>query len=207
MSSAGVGMVSFIRLVSAPYLLQTSLTIDKSWLDTLNHGHMRTVLAIQLVLIFFAPVALVADDDAKNIAGYGKTIWGMTEDEVLKAEAPSAKRLKNPEITQIGDLGSVVINQVRIAETNFTVNFIFDRKNHRLVRVDLESPHNLAPGGRTFSEIKKLLTEKYGSPTFDEWKRVFWKLPKTKIEIRNASYPELSWRQVLMYYTPADASS
>ncbi|UZJ39524.1 hypothetical protein OO185_00015 [Prosthecochloris sp. SCSIO W1102] len=35
--------------------------------------------------------------DPKNIAGYGKTTWGMTPNEVVNAEAPRAEKLENPE--------------------------------------------------------------------------------------------------------------
>jgi hypothetical protein len=46
------------------------------------------VVVLQLAVTLFAALLFAADTDPRNIAGYDKTVWGMSEDEVLAAEAP-----------------------------------------------------------------------------------------------------------------------
>ena len=60
---------------------------------------IKNVVAILLFSVFAASEAQAADDP-KNMGGYGKTVWGMTPDEVLSVEAPRAEKLKNQIISR-----------------------------------------------------------------------------------------------------------
>ena len=172
---------------------------------------MRTVFALQLAFILFAHSLLAADDDPRNIAGYGKTVWGMTEDEVLQAEAPLAQKLDPPVKTAGGGIRAVTISDIKVgSKAGFSAQFIFDSKDRKLTQVTLESPKlsSSRESRDTFSDIEKLLTEKYGSPTYkQEGKNVSWKLTKRTIELMNVNIPQAGWVQVYVMYKPVGASA
>lgn len=146
---------------------------------------MRTIsIALQPALILFVRSTLAADDDPRNIAGYDKTVWGMSEDEVLAAEAPRAERLEKPSRRVNGDIVSIVIRELETEGIQFSAYFIFDSQNRKLIAVGLQSAVDIgASVGSTLSRIEKLLTEKYGQPGEKNGENVFWKLPKTTIEL------------------------
>jgi len=165
-----------------------------------------------LTVAVLARSTLAAEDDPKNIAGYDKTAWGMTEDEVLKAEAPRAEKLDKPEILvdtngrPTGDFRSIVIKEIKVGseKANFRAIFIFD-KNQKLKQVNLESVNDINPA-ETMRYVEKLLTEKYGAPTYkQEGKNASWKLPKTSIEIRYFNLPIL--KAAVVIYRPAAFSA
>jgi len=141
-----------------------------------------------LLVAACAPSAVtpVQSADDLNINGYGKTTWGMTPDQVLKAEAPGAKKLDKPERT--GDLtGAIVVDGIQFGTDKFTALFSFD-DDLRLQEVVVKclEQDNLQANALTFSFLEKLFTEKYGSPTRRERSsrpRVFWELPNTTIRL------------------------
>jgi len=94
-----------------------------------------TLLVLALAL-FVSPIQ--AADDPRNIAGYDKTVWGMSEDEVLEAESPRAEKLDEAERTKAG-IRSIIIREVEIASAKFRVWFFFDDKSRKLIQVGLAS--------------------------------------------------------------------
>jgi len=167
---------------------------------------LRNIAAILVVLLLCGSSGLAADDP-RNIAGYGKTIWGMTPNEVLNAESPRAEKLDKPEKFKTG-LGIVAINEIQIESTEFRAIFIFDESGQRLVQVNLTSTEKKNPliNARSFSSVEKLLTEKYGPPTYKEATRVVsWKLPRTSIELSHINIPGIL-SQVTVSYKPSAAS-
>lgn len=165
-------------------------------------------------LFLAAPLALTllvslahADDDPRNIAGYDKTIWGMSVDEVLAAESPRVEKLEKPEIFKTG-ISPIIINEIQIGVSKFRVLFIFNEKEQKLMQVNLAGYEQNNPGinSMAFSSIEKLLSEKYGAPTFkQEGKNVSWKLPKTVIDLTHLNIPGIV-SQVTISYKPAAAS-
>jgi len=121
-------------------------------------------------------------NDPRNIAGYSKTKWGMTIDEVLKAEAPRA--IIGGKTSDNRDY--VTINNIDISRTKFNAKFYFDKDTGKLNLVALEGQeHNRLVNDEIISSIGQLLTEKYGQPTFKDNRRVSWKLPNTSITLHN----------------------
>ena len=166
---------------------------------------MKTVFFALLLMSTLFGRPILAADDSRNIGGYDKTIWGMSEDDVLRAESPLAEKLDKPEKAETGDIRSITIKAIKIASTEFRVMFIFDSKNRKLKQVTLESLNDLDPAS-TFSSIEKLLTEKYGTPTYKkEGKDVSWKLPKTIISLRYLNVPP-ERMPIFVIYQPVEAS-
>lgn len=146
---------------------------------------MKTIcVALQFALILFVPPSLAADEDPRNITGYDKTRWGMSEDEVLTAEAPRAEKLEKPSTMVNGDLVTIVIKGVETEGIQFTAYFIFDSQNRKLVNVSLQSGADIGTDvGSTLARIERVLTEKYGQPDEKNGESLLWKLPKTTIEL------------------------
>jgi hypothetical protein len=160
-------------------------------------------IALQLALAFFVG-PIQAADDPRNIAGYDKAVWGMSEDEMLKAESPRAEKVDKPFMSQEG-IDSVTIKEIEIGPHKFHATFTFDHKSQKLVRVYLTSDQK-GPfiASLIFSSIEELLTEKYGAPTYkQESKNASWKLPKTVIDLRYIPIIGL----VIVVYRPVEASA
>ena len=156
-------------------------------------------------ILFVGPVQ--ADDDPKNIAGYGKTVWGMSEDEVLTAESPRVEKLDKPEKFTIG-IATLSIKEIQIGVAKFRVLFIFNQNDMKLKQVILTSFEKNNPGinSNTFSSIEKLLIEKYGAPTYKEERRnASWKLQKTVIDLTHANISGIM-TQVIVAYKPVESS-
>jgi hypothetical protein len=170
-------------------------------------------IPLQLALILFVRPSLAADNDVRNIAGYGKTMWGMSEDEVLTAEAPRAERLEKPSTMVNGDIVSIAVKGVETEGIQFTAYFIFDSQNRKLINVSLQSAADIGSSvGSTLARIEKLLTDKYGQPDEKDGENLLWKLPKTTIELVGVdlNLPIFSTnpvRMILISYRAAQPSS
>jgi hypothetical protein len=122
-----------------------------------------------------------------DLDGYGRTAWGMTEDEVLSAETPRAERRERPGIFVGGRTATLRIKELQTLAGKFCADFIFEDSNRRLIQVNLtslgEKKYRVSP--EAFSVLKKLLTEKYGAPKLENGlsEVASWKLGRTIIEL------------------------
>lgn len=167
---------------------------------------MRNIFAILIGCILCASLVQAAED-SNNLLGYGKTSWGMTPVDVVKAESPRAEILEKPEEFKAG-IGLATIKEIQIGTQKFSVTFIFDALDVHLQQVNLTSAEKKNSGinGLSFSSLEKLLTEKYGSPTFKEESRVIsWKLQKTTINLSHLDIPGVI-SQVTVTYKPTEAT-
>ena len=176
-----------------------------------GHNQRRKIMfrnsVIALLLCLLGLNITQAADDPKNIAGYGKTAWGMTPDQVLNAEAPRAEKLEKPLKFKTG-LGMIIIKEVQIGAAKFSAIFIFEGSGQTLRQVNLTSfeKKNAGMSALSFSSIEKSLTEEYGAPIYKEESRVAsWKLPKTSIDLRHSSFPGVV-TQVTINYRPSTVS-
>src|SRR5262245_10416965 len=149
-----------------------------------------------------------ATDDLKS-AGYGNATWEMTAEQVLKAEAPRARKVEPPEPS--GDLTrAVAIDEVQLGTDRFRVEFFFD-SNLRLQQVTLRPVERATVPGhaRMFARLEKLLSDKYGGPAHREGgqsPRILWDLPNTTIRLEH--FTALGGRLSLLglFFTPSKAS-
>jgi hypothetical protein len=163
---------------------------------------LKNISAILLACLLSAG-SVQAADDLKNLAGYGKTTWGMTPDEVLNAETPRAEKLEKQD-KFIAGLSMVTIKEIQIGDTKVRAIFIFDELSHKLRQVILTGAEKKNPkvNALSFSSVEKLLTEKYGPPTYKEEARVAsWKLPKTSIDLTHLNtIPGIISQVTINYY-------
>ena len=141
----------------------------------------------------------------------------MTEEEVLKAEAPRVERYAAESIYTIDKVehpAPMGIKSIDIGRSKFDVDFIFDAKDRKLIRVNVKSVKGTSASDRDFVEFLKLLTEKYGAPTFkDEGKedtisktsQASWKLVKTSIRLRYTDLFTINSSMFSVFYEPIEA--
>ena len=138
-----------------------------------------------------------------DLDGYGKTAWGMTEDEVLRAETPRAERRERPGILVGGRTATIRIKEIRTQAGKFGADFIFEDSNRRLIQVNLTSlgEKDARASSQAFSVLKKLLTEKYGTPKLENGlsEVASWKLGKTIIELVNLESDRVSSLVIVSY--------
>jgi len=110
----------------------------------------RHLFPLALVI---AAAAIAADDPA----GWSKSRWGMTDDEILQAFDGQAVRLATPERNG----ARVSIPSVELAGTKFHVWFIPDKSGHlcSVVFTSIDPPSDSIA-----QSIEELLAAKYGHP-------------------------------------------
>jgi len=145
-------------------------------------------------------------EDPRSIEGYGKTRWGMTEEEVIQAEAGRVERLDKPEPFGAQgkppiDIGRLKFKRLEIDGREYTAYCCFDPTDNRLSRVIISSfeAKGAITNNQRFASLEQLLTEKYGSPAFSNSGKqqtdpvirtyiVSWKLSKTSIQLVHDDY-------------------
>ena len=144
--------------------------------------------------------------EPKNICGYGKATWGMTVDEVSKAEPQAETPKESMNYTQYD--GLLEIKNVDVRSIKFNVIFCFDKTDKKLVAVHFEGLQQQYPeiNAESFTTIAQLLTGKYGAPTFTAENKASWKLPKTTIELTNDYMADVI-TEVFIVYEPTEAKN
>ena len=84
-----------------------------------------------LSLLLISPILAFA-----NGAGYGKTTWGMSPQEVVAVESNRATLIEPKKYS--GAWGKVQINNVSIGSGSYTVDFLFDESD-KLVQTNVTS--------------------------------------------------------------------
>ena len=166
----------------------------------------KLISALFLALLAFVQLAR-ADADSQAIAGYGKTTWGMTPEEVIAAESPRAKASPKPSKYKNG-AGLVMIPSLKIRSVGFGAVFVFDA-NRKLNHVILEGEEqkNHLINIDYFASLEQLLIEKYGPPTYKTDLRpqaegihtISWKLPKTTVRLDHLYIPSIVTKLTVSY--------
>ena len=125
-----------------------------------------------------------------TFAGYGNTDWGMTPSQVVAAEKGRAKII-TPAQYKIG-IGKVQSENIEVSSGLYTATFIFDNDD-RLIQTNLVSneKNNAGIAQIHFNSLNKLLTQKYGEPSFKSAESVTWKTPDTTIELNKTIIPRI----------------
>lgn len=149
-------------------------------------------------LVFLFPII--------TYAGYGNTQWGMTPDQVVAAENGKAKIIK-PNQYKIG-YGKAQSDNIEISSGIYTVTFIFDNED-RLIQANLTSndKNNAGIAEIRYESLSKLLTQKYGEPSFKSSGSVTWKTADTTIELSKIIIPRVLAQTSVRYMPNSKAES
>lgn len=148
---------------------------------------------LTLILCLFFPILTFANGE-----GYGKTTWGMSPQQVVTAESNRAKLIEPQKYA--GSWGKVQINNVSIGSSSYTVDFLFDESD-KLVQTNVASneKENVGIANSNFKTLSQLLTQKYGTPQFQNSDSVTWKTADTTIELKKIIIGKLMARTIIRY--------
>lgn len=152
----------------------------------------------------------------RDIAGWSKARWGMTDDEILQAFPGEATRLEKTQQYGAGRVADVGIEDTEIDTYHFTVDFLLDGNTHKLVEVLLRlKEKNPGIAANAFDALEKALTEKYGKPAYrkerakpglsgletENW--ASWHFPSTMIDLRFTHMPGVLSMMAVKYESAA----
>jgi len=157
---------------------------------------MQKVKKVLLIILVVICASNYSFGQPKDVEGWNKARWGMTENEVLKVFEGKATAIEKPRkyqglSKQWDAYSSIILDEIEIGKDKYTVDFIFDDKDKKLIMI-IVSIKNKSPLELQFSSLEQMLTEKYGSPSFKidsegshllERERA-WNFPSTIIELK-----------------------
>jgi hypothetical protein len=152
---------------------------------------LKKILVSSLLLLL--PILSFANGE-----GYGKTVWGMSPQEVLQAESDRAQLIKPAKYA--GSWGKVQIKNVSIGSATYTVDFLFDESD-KLIQTNVKSNDNGNAGiaRNRFTTLNQLLTQKYGEPQFKGSNSVTWKTSDTTIELKLLIIGSVTAQTIIRY--------
>ena len=130
-------------------------------------------------------------EEGKDVKGWSKTHWGMTNDEILDLFKGQALQVKKEIRHNDQTYSTIRINNFDINGTDFEVLFYMGIKDDKLQKVLLRHKNAIES---MFGSFEQLLTEKFGPPSHTDFSRsqvsrrdfkrdATWIFPSTKIEL------------------------
>lgn len=142
----------------------------------------------------------------KDVEGWSKAQWGMTEEQILEIFKGEVVRLDKVEFYE-NWYASIGINNLEIGGDKFYVHFLMNKKKKTLQQVNIIAKEEALQGIEVvFEFLEQLLVEKYGKPSFkneEEYKgRVIWNFPTTVIELSYLVISEINFKKLTIIYHP-----
>jgi hypothetical protein len=116
--------------------------------------------------------------------------WGMTEDEVLRALAGTAKKLPQPVKLADGNVIAMEAPDEDFGGLSFQVRLVFDGAG-KLALVSLKSDPARNLRAEAFDAVRKALTEKLGpggvyssDDNFIDMRQETWRTPRTRVDVK-----------------------
>lgn len=163
-----------------------------------------------LLILAFSFAFAESKAETKELDGYGKTNWEMSESKVMEVESERIKKMELPDVID-HLIGSLQIDDIEIAGQKFNAILYFDNQTNKLARVNITPKVETGPRMDAFmyGEISELLTGKYGPPTHKNDDNLgysysaSWLLTKTQITLRHITIYNTS--ALTINYEPAQA--
>lgn len=144
-----------------------------------------------LITFFVIIVPTLAHSQIKDVEGWDKARWGMTEDQILqtfKGRLNKLPKTKKSGYTYV----NLQINDFVVEGIKCAVSFKMDTKSKLLKMVSIEPMKKKDNTPANFNLLKEMLTKKYGHPDYDSEDELIdyelrWHFPSTEI---NLSYSD-----------------
>ena len=133
-------------------------------------------------------------ENEKDINGWRKAKWGMTERQIVNVFSGEAIQLPAKEEHKEGSYANLGINNYDIDGDKYKVRFLMDKNTQKLKEVII-MPMMKNPYDFYYKRLQEMLIDKYGSPDYNreetdpdrvatktDYKTV-WNFPSTKIEL------------------------
>ena len=129
---------------------------------------------------------LAQTDTTKDIDGWLKAKWGMTDKELLQALKDEGARPAERSYGLSCDPAVTVpvyqfVNASRVARAKFSVEFYVDQFTRRLCEITIRPYRSVR-----FDDVRSMLVQMYGPPSSeaDEFNRtVYWRFPSTTVGV------------------------
>ncbi len=119
---------------------------------------------VMLTLLIVSAGSMPGRGQTRDVTGWGKVKWGMTEKQVAKAIDGSGTLLpRDKQLAQLDSYVPVVGWPVEIAGTTFLPDFVFSSKTKRLTAVILRCAASNGTPISGFNALEELLLGRYGS--------------------------------------------
>ncbi len=129
---------------------------------------MRRIILILFVFFIHEQHCLA---QLKDVEGWSKARWGMTEEEILKAFTGEAKQLEKRENYK-NAYATVGIDDIEIGGAKYKVRFLMDNYKNTLRQVLIKTKDENPAGAEVwFKSLEQMLVEKYGQPSYKDEKR------------------------------------
>lgn len=153
--------------------------------------------------IFFAvglliSLTLQAIAQPKDVEGWNKAKWGMTEDEILKAFEGQIEKLPQPKV-EPSNYSNLVLRGVEIGGNKFFAQFWFGKSSNQLEGIELVPEDKSKNSSYLYSSLERMLIQKYGQPSFVDnqkqsgiiTKSRIWNFPTSTIDLAYDEVPIL----------------
>jgi len=147
-------------------------------------------------------------------SGYGKAIWGMSEQEVLIAEKSRIIKLETPN-SYSNSVELLRIENLNISRKSCYAVFLFDDDTKKLIQVSIKFPNESDNSSNLFSSLEELLSQKYGNPFYKSKERitesgthtVSWLSEGTKVTLTLLFIPQLVTKVRVTYQLAEDVGT
>jgi len=147
-----------------------------------------------LALVGMIALPLQTLAQPKDVEGWSKARWGMTEEQILSAFEGQVEQFPKTETYQ-GVYVNLWIRNLDIGGEQYEVRFQMDNKTSQLVQVLIKPKEGKALSVH-FKFLEQMLIEKYGPPSYknDEHSRTMtqftcaWNFPTTIIELKYTDF-------------------
>src|SRR5436190_1175975 len=129
----------------------------------MRSARIKTILTVCLLLCCFLNGSISSEDKPKDVDGWSKAKWGMSEEEILDLFHGDAIREADPWHNEKTGLVTLIsIKKTEIAGGTFKVDFDFDSPTNELRRIFVRPVSELVGVSEFVArDIQKMLVEKY----------------------------------------------
>ena len=156
---------------------------------------------VLFLALAYAPLAS-AQSAGSDLAGWGRTTWGMTRQEILAAHPDQARPARS------GEPGDLVVEDVVLAGLPFEARLFIGP--HGLSRVFLTARRSdLTPAvrGRVERALAADMGEGLAVSRRPEEREVAWTFPSTDVRLlySRVETPDVNWQGLFVVFSRADA--
>jgi hypothetical protein len=128
---------------------------------------MKIKITIMLLTVFIAANFLYSQP--KDVKGFLKTTWGMTEQQIIDAMKDDVVKLKSKKDFRVtGAYATLGMKKYSIDSNDYIVYFVMDGKTNLLKQVNLEMIfQKVEDNSKSYDQVRDALEKEYGKATKD----------------------------------------
>ncbi|MGB2691797.1 MAG: hypothetical protein WBC96_04810, partial [Thermodesulfobacteriota bacterium] len=166
---------------------------------------MKKIISIAAFLfLLVSSLSVNAGTKPKDVYGWDKLRWGMTEEEVIPILGKDVKKRNTRHDEKDNMYSSLQLRKIEIADNEFRASLWMDSDTKKLRRIVFfpEGQPEKYEWAKMFIETENFLVKKYGPPSIEKTSNDpgtsadrIWMFPTTEIEL---SYLSLEGSELLL---------